>query len=76
MRKPDSVDWRCGILDVLEAAALHGDQAEIRLDGRWQRVRVIDVLGERGGDWLITAEEKRIAVEAIEMVRPVPSVPG
>jgi len=52
MREPDAVDWCCGILDVLEAAALHGDLAEIRLDGRWQRVPVVDVVGERGGDWL------------------------
>ncbi len=72
MRKSDPVDWRCGILDVLEAAALHGDAAEIRLDGRWRRVRVLDVLSEGGDDWLLTDDGQRIAVAAIEMVRPVP----
>ncbi|MFO7582817.1 hypothetical protein [Guyparkeria sp.] len=73
MRKPDAVDWRCGILDVLEAAALHGDHAEIRLDGRWRRVRVIDVLSEGGDDWLLTDDGQRIAVGSIEMARPVPA---
>lgn len=71
MRMSKPVDWRCGILDVLEAAALHCDHAEIRLDGRWRRLRVLDVLSEGGDDWLLTDDGQRIAVGLIEMARPV-----
>lgn len=65
------IDWRCGILDVLEAAALHGEQVEVRLDGRWQRVRMLDVVSESGEDWLVGDGGERIAVRLIEMARPV-----
>lgn len=73
MCKPAPVDWRCGILDVLEAAALHQAQVDIRIHGAWRRLRVADVVSERGGDWLIAADSERIMVAAIEQVRPTES---
>ncbi len=63
-------DFRCGILDVLEGAALHKRHAEIYTDGRWRRVRVIDVVTGGGEDWAILADDERLAVGRIERARP------
>jgi len=70
MTNPDYVDWRCGILDLLEAAALRRSSVEIRLDGQWRRVTVIDVPSEQGEDWLLTTSGERIPVLAIDAARP------
>lgn len=74
MTRPETerpvADFRCGILDVLEAAALHGEQVDVRLDGRWCRVRVLDVASEGGEDWLVGDGGERIAVQLIEMACP------
>ncbi len=66
------IDFRCGILDVLEAAALHQRHAEVHVDGRWRRIRVIDVATDHGEDWVIFDGEERLAVGRIDMARPVP----
>jgi len=64
-------DFRCGILDVLEAAALHQRRAEVHVEGRWRRIRVIDVVTDHGEDWVILDGDERLAVGRIEMARPV-----
>ncbi|WP_156413891.1 MULTISPECIES: hypothetical protein [unclassified Guyparkeria] len=64
-------DWRCGILDLLEAAALRSAEIEIRRGERWQRLRVSDVVSAQGEDWLVTAEGERVAVSDITAARPI-----
>ncbi|MFO7808268.1 hypothetical protein [Guyparkeria sp.] len=63
-------DFRCGILDVLEGAALRKCHVEVQVDGRWRRVRVIDVATDRGEDWAILAGDERLAVGRIERAHP------
>ncbi|MFI9651293.1 hypothetical protein [Guyparkeria halopsychrophila] len=70
MADETGADFRCGILDVLEGAALHKRHAEVHLDGRWRRIRVIDVVTDRGEDWVILADDERLAVGRIERARP------
>lgn len=64
------VDWRCGILDLLEAAAMHAGNVDIRRGGGWQRLTVRDVVSVEGEDWLVTADGKRVAVSEITAARP------
>ena len=63
-------DFRCGIVDVLEAAALHKCHADVQVDGRWRRVRVIDVVTDHGEDWVVLDGDDRVAVGRIERARP------
>ena len=72
MTRQREVDWRCGILDLLEAAAMHRSGVDVRIAGRWRRVVVADVPGEDGEDWLVTVSGDRIAVADIEAARPSP----
>ena len=65
------VDWRCGILDLLEAAALHAGAVDVRRGQHWQCVTVRDVISAQGEDWLVTTSGERVAVSEIEAVRPV-----
>jgi len=71
MRRSVPVDWRCGVLDLLEAAALRQDGVEIRVEGQWRRVVVRDVPSVAGEDWLLAASGERIPVAGIEAARPV-----
>ena len=64
------IEWRCGILDLLEAAAMHAGAVEIRCGGGWQRLTVRDVVGAQGEDWLVTADGERVAVSDITAARP------
>ena len=64
------IDGRCGILDLLEAAAMHADDVDIRRGGDWQRLTVRDVVSEAGEDWLVTADDRRVAVSDIGAARP------
>ena len=63
------IDWRCGVLDVLEAAALHAGVVDVRHDQGWTRLTVRDVVTAQGEDWLITAEGQRLPVSEITAVR-------
>ncbi|MCL7744088.1 hypothetical protein LV476_03860 [Guyparkeria hydrothermalis] len=65
------VDWRCGVLDLLEAAALRSAPVDVRQGERWQRLTVRDVTSAEGEDWLVTADGERIAVSEIAAVRAV-----
>jgi len=66
-----SVDWRCGILDLLEAAALRSSPVEVRIGGTWRRVTVNDVVGADGEDWLLMPGGERMAVGRIDAARPI-----
>lgn len=70
MGEGPGADFRCGIVDVLEAAALHKRHAEVQVDGRWRRVRVIDVETDHGEDWVVLPGGDRLAVSRIEKARP------
>ncbi|MGM0516032.1 MAG: hypothetical protein ACQER6_00365 [Pseudomonadota bacterium] len=70
MRKPDSIDWRCGILDLLEAAAMRQGAVEIRTGGRWRCVTVSDVPSVDKEDWLLTVSGECVPVAEIEASRP------
>ena len=63
------VDWRCGMLDVLEAAALEGGEVEVCRGKHWQRVQVSDVVSDRGEDWLVSPAGERLAVGELSAVR-------
>lgn len=65
------IDWRCGMLDVLEAAALHAGAVDVRRGDGWQRLSVRDVVSAHGEDWLITSAGDRVALSDITAVRPV-----
>ena len=67
-----AVDWRCGVLDLLEAAAMRRAPVDVRIEGRWQRVTVVDVPSENGEDWLLADSGERIPLNAIEAARPSP----
>lgn len=64
------IDGRCGVLDLLEAAALRAGSVEVRLDDGWRQVAVHDVVGADGEDWLVTTGGERIAVGRIVAARP------
>jgi hypothetical protein len=65
------IDWRCGILDLLEAAALRSMPVEVRRGGCWQRVRVCDVVSAQGEDWLVTVDGEHVAVSEITAARAI-----
>lgn len=64
------VNWRCGMLDLLEAAALHAGPVDLHLADGWRRVVAQDVVTVAGEDWLVTAGGERIALGLIDAVRP------
>ena len=66
-----STDWRCGILDLLEAAALRSTPVEVRIGKTWRRVTVRDVIGADGEDWLLMPDGDRVAVSDIDGARPI-----
>ena len=43
---------------------------DVRIEGRWQRVTVVDVPSENGEDWLLADSGERIPLNAIDAARP------
>ena len=66
------IDGRCGILDMLEAAALRGGPVEVRRGEDWHRLTVRDVVSAQGEDWLVSGDGERLAISEIAAVRPMP----